>query len=195
AVNCSLPHSCIEPSFARQHRDAVVALRAPTLRDRPGLHNMQRRLLNHGHLTKRIESWAISGAASQLDYRYPLLDRRLLEFCLGIPAHQFYQRGRTRYLLGCAVGTIVPSHLQGRLTKDDPAASEVVEWLATRMLRAVYDQLEPPAHLHPVAAYVDIARLQEGIHRSTDLSTLGLGFQSVYNALQCFAVKHIGGYT
>jgi len=41
-------------------------------------------LLSWGHLTHRIEAWAHLGRDYGLDYAYPLLDKRILEFALAI---------------------------------------------------------------------------------------------------------------
>jgi asparagine synthase (glutamine-hydrolysing) len=41
--------------------------------------------INHGHLGHRAESWALLGEAHGLEYRYPLLDKRLVEYHLSLP--------------------------------------------------------------------------------------------------------------
>jgi asparagine synthase (glutamine-hydrolysing) len=79
---------CAEPSFARIHRSAVLALRGPAFRPQQGIRATICHLLEYGHIAKRTEHWAASGARQQLAYRYPLLDRRLVEFALGIPEIQ-----------------------------------------------------------------------------------------------------------
>ena len=51
-----------------------------------------------------MEGWAASGARRGIEYRYPLLDRRLLELALGLPPGQF-RRGRWgRWLMRHALG-------------------------------------------------------------------------------------------
>ncbi len=64
----------IAPAFRRE----VKPLRLGTFRE-VGARRTQLRLLRGGHLSKRLEGWA-SGAARGIEYRYPLLDRRLLEW-------------------------------------------------------------------------------------------------------------------
>ncbi|MEX1019731.1 MAG: asparagine synthase-related protein [Litorilinea sp.] len=66
-------------------------LRATSLRA------VQSQRLEMGFLQKRMEVWATQGARQGIRYAYPLLDRRLVEFCLGIPGDilidQRYARG------------------------------------------------------------------------------------------------------
>ena len=69
----------IDPAFARRAKP----LPERTFR-RLSVRHAQLRLLRSGHLGERMEGWAASGARRGIEYRYPLLDRRLLEFALGL---------------------------------------------------------------------------------------------------------------
>ncbi|MCB0085909.1 MAG: asparagine synthase, partial [Caldilineaceae bacterium] len=62
----------------------------------------------HGWLTARIECWALHGIDHQIEYRYPLLDRRVIEFCLGLPADQFVQNGWQRFIFRNAMTGLLP---------------------------------------------------------------------------------------
>jgi phage baseplate assembly protein gpV len=57
-----------------------------------GVHAVQVQRLTMGHLQARMEVWASQGAQDGIEYRYPLLDRRVLEFCLGAPARVLRRR-------------------------------------------------------------------------------------------------------
>jgi asparagine synthase (glutamine-hydrolysing) len=56
------------------------------------------RLLTTPGLSGRNEAWAMLGARHGIEYRYPLLDRRILEFCLSLPGQAFRNGGTTRTL-------------------------------------------------------------------------------------------------
>lgn len=75
------------------------------------------RLLKLGHLNMRMETWAAWSSNFGFQYRYPLLDRRIIEFVLGTPRHLFMADGDSRYLAREAIKDLVP---QG-LLKYDPA--------------------------------------------------------------------------
>ena len=80
---------CLHPGFARRVRLLPAEAGPP----RAGVRAMQLYLLQKGYLSRRMEGWAASGAHHGIEYRYPLLDRRVLEFALGLPPEQ-YRRGR-----------------------------------------------------------------------------------------------------
>lgn len=73
-----------------------------------GVHRVQRWLLGAGFVQMRIEAWAIQGARDGIEYRYPLLDRRLLEFCLGAPPDLFVHDDYNRALFRAALSPWVP---------------------------------------------------------------------------------------
>lgn len=55
-------------------------------------------LIGMQHLNMRMETWAAWSAQFGFQYRYPLLDRNLLEFVLGMPLRLFFEDGNSRYL-------------------------------------------------------------------------------------------------
>ena len=117
----------------------------------------QVRLLQFPHLSVRIEGWAASGARRGIEYRYPLLDRRVLEFALGLPPAQF-RRGRWgRWLMRHALRTILPSEVCWRASKEDPARFEAMRAAFFGAVPAIREELAGAAPSR--AGYVDMARL------------------------------------
>jgi asparagine synthase (glutamine-hydrolysing) len=51
----------------------------------PGAHGEQRYLLKEGAIQKRMEQWFPAALAQRMEYVYPLLDKRIIEFALAIP--------------------------------------------------------------------------------------------------------------
>lgn len=66
-----------------------------------------------------IASIGISGfvGSKELEFRYPLLDKRLLEFCLGVPCDLNIKNGFQRYLIRAGLDKILPSKIQWRTSK------------------------------------------------------------------------------
>ncbi len=89
----------------------------PVQRERPGARRNQLELLAHGHIPTRAEWWATEAPESGLDYRYPMLDRRLVEFSLGLPPQFYFRSGWSRYILRRALEGIVPSLVQWNWNK------------------------------------------------------------------------------
>ena len=75
-------------------------------------------------MAERIKGWAASGARRGIEYRYPLLDRWLLELALGLPPEQF-RRGRWgRWLMRYGLRAVLPCDVCWNRLKRDPARSE-----------------------------------------------------------------------
>ena len=94
----------------------------------------QLELLGRGHLTKRIETWAHAGSRVGLEYRYPLLDRRVVEYAVSIP-DAVHLRGGSRWVFRAAVQDLVGSALAWGQLKQEPA-----KWSAQAQLLS---QVEP----------------------------------------------------
>ncbi|MFO8046015.1 MAG: asparagine synthase-related protein [Halomonas sp.] len=89
----------------------ALSMRGPAWRLYPDPMRVQSLLLRHGHLGSRMSTWAHWSAEYGLIYRYPLTDRRLLEFTLGLPPDLLWERGQPRRLYRDAIGQRLPPGL------------------------------------------------------------------------------------
>ena len=105
----------LHPDVPRLMLDGVNRLRT-----RPDPDATRLALLRNGHLTVRVEAWAYAGARAGVAYRYPLLDRRLLELCLSFPASLWRLNGNGRWLFHEAIAPVLPLSL-GTEAKAEPA--------------------------------------------------------------------------
>ena len=171
-------HSFIAPAFARRQ-----SLWAPRRKDAVGVRRTQLILLQYGHLSGLAEILAASGARFGIEYRFPLMDRRLLEFALGLPPEQFRRGGADRWLMRHAAQSLLPPDCCRRLDKDtDRLMLDVPEDLEARTLLAI---LEAGSASPARTRYVDMSRLlaslssgraasrREELMRSNALSFLG----------------------
>ena len=145
----------IDPEFARRTK----ALPAESFRPL-GVRHAQLRRLRSGHLCQRIEGWAASGARHGIEYRYPLLDRRLLEFALGLPPEQFRRGQWTRWLMRHALCAILPAEVCWSTSKADPARLDPLldafDEALPALSRILAERANPPSR----AGYVDMPRLR-----------------------------------
>jgi asparagine synthase (glutamine-hydrolysing) len=58
-----------------------------------------------------------TAAAFELEMRDPTVDRRILEFCLSIPDHQYVREGEDRYLIRRAMTGILPDSVLNNLQR------------------------------------------------------------------------------
>lgn len=66
----------------------------------------------------RMENCTLMAAARKIDYRWPLLDVRLVKLWLSIPAEENYYRGMGRYLHRRGVDNVVPKMVTWKRSKD-----------------------------------------------------------------------------
>lgn len=102
----------------------TAPLDRPGLRERPGVRRMQIELLEWGHLSYRMESWASHGADVGLLYRFPMLDRRLLEFALSVPEDAYFKDGWKRRLYRESTAGVLPDAVRWNPHKFDTAATQ-----------------------------------------------------------------------
>ncbi len=102
------------PELAAAYWDSRHALeRAATARD------LQLALIAMGHLARRVESWHEAGRRFGVDYHFPLLDLRLVEWSLSAPPEAFRVGRHSRRVFRLAVAGLVPESV--RMTaKEDP---------------------------------------------------------------------------
>ena len=145
-------HSFIASAFARRQPPW-----APRRKDAVGVRRTQLIMLQYGHLSALAEILAASGARFGIEYRFPLLDRRLLEFALGLPPEQFRRGGVGRWLMRHAAQSLLPPDCCRRLDKDDARMLlDVPEDVEARTLLAI---LEAGSASPARARYVDMSRL------------------------------------
>jgi asparagine synthase (glutamine-hydrolysing) len=177
---------CIQPEFARRYRHEVRAMRAPLFRRLPGIRANMCRYLDGGHLSLRMEHWAASGARNGLVYRYPMLDRRLVEFALGSRPAKLSGNDQRRSLFRHAVGKLLPS------IDWEPVKSEAPTLMALQneLLRSHSDwaqHLACQTDASPATTFVDPARIQAAVKfavksgRMRDLS-------GVREAFGCYSI-------
>ena len=93
-------------------RDYAKKLKPSIRQKRIGNREYQLASFHNGHLQNRVESWAISGTADKIEYRYPLLDKRIVEFALGVPEKVYVHNGFRRYLFRSSLHGILPEDIQ-----------------------------------------------------------------------------------
>jgi asparagine synthase (glutamine-hydrolysing) len=106
----------LKKSYRRSDRRALRNFYAHASRQQSHL-----RLLDFYHLQERCESWAISGYRKGVEYRYPLLDRRIIEYMLKVPSVLLCKTSYFRPLLREISEGILPDEIRWNWSKNDPA--------------------------------------------------------------------------
>lgn len=75
------------------------------------------KLLKYYHLPQRMDTWALFGEKYGIEYKYPLLDKNLLEFWFGVPIKYTYEAMSHRYLYCESMKGILPEKIRMRVDK------------------------------------------------------------------------------
>ncbi|MBW4574229.1 MAG: lasso peptide isopeptide bond-forming cyclase [Aphanothece sp. CMT-3BRIN-NPC111] len=108
-----------------------------------------------------------SGAAFGIEYRHPFTDKRLVEFCLALPAEQKFHQGITRAVMRRGLAHVLPEIVQQRRGKGG-----VSHQYCRNLLTA------SPTHWDKVIlndvksleAYIDLPKLRDNYHCYLDLN-------------------------
>ncbi len=110
--------------------------------------------IGHQHVSQRLEYSYAAAAQYGVQYRYPLLDIRLLQLCLSFPAWTKNRPGMDRYLFRQAITGLVPEeirlrsdksgavipHMFLRLQKDKELLKGYFQkWANNELLKQVFD--------------------------------------------------------
>ncbi len=106
------------------------------LRFRPGVHSEQKALFKMGHLLKRVEESSLASYVNKVEYSYPLLDKRIVEFALSVPEEMYAIRnGYSRYLFRSTVSEFLPENIALELKITDGEHSKAREKLREEGLK------------------------------------------------------------
>ncbi len=154
-------HSLVAPDFFRRAR----LLPMKTIREF-GVRRTQHDLLRYSSTTGRLEDWAISGATRGIDYRFPLLDRRLLEFIYTLPPRMFRRGAMRRWLIKQASDGLLPDVVRLNNSKTEPLRVAWIEQALGETMVLIGERIlasdTPPAR----ARYIDMARLRKRVERA-----------------------------
>ena len=101
-------------TFMRQHFPELNNYRDVSTKEKHKFRpfaEVSRRLLFNGDIADRGEACTIAAQHFGVLYRYPLLDIRLLQMMVTLPAHMIYQNNQNRYIFREAIKAWVPLYL------------------------------------------------------------------------------------
>ena len=97
-------------------------------------------------------------AAFRLDIRAPACDRRIVEFCLGIPEDQYLRKGRDRWLIRRSMDGRLPSIVLNQ----KKSGAQAADWYPrlTRARNQIAKEVQRLAENPEVASILDMQRLK-----------------------------------
>ena len=173
----------IRKVFSKSDKRAIRSFYFHTSR-----HQMHLNVLRFYNLQERCESWYMLGFRKGIEYRYPLLDKRIIEYMMKVPSGLLCKSDYFRPLLREISKGILPDEVRLNESKNDPVywswmgvlfkdaactfLEEVDEWRANRDLQFIdFDLLSD-----------DIAKYKKS-HESVDC-------EGLFRALVYFKAIH-----
>jgi asparagine synthase (glutamine-hydrolysing) len=153
----------IAPQFARRigisDRDRLFHKN-----DRPITSDVEEQLqaFKSGCFTLVLEQVDRAAAAFSLEFRHPFMDKRLIEFCMAVPASQKLHQGWTRMIMRRAMQDILPEAIQWRGGKTDLSANCFHGLL--KFNRELMDEVVR-TELKTIETYIDVQAFQESYNR------------------------------
>lgn len=127
-----------------------------------GPRSIQLSAIELGKLVPRLESWAESGRRLGIVYRYPLLDRRVLELALTIPPHLFRRGGQKRWLFRQMMEGVLPEQVRLHCSKREHVRVRALEDVIGSALESMGDRLGTDRE-HVRARFLDMQKLRRAL--------------------------------
>ena len=158
---------CTQSAFAQLvrkkiHPEAVFVAKKDIRTD-------QLNLYRKGHIVNRVESWAASAFKERIEYSYPLLDKRIVEFALGMPPELYRQKGKGRFLFRQAISGLLPEDIQWGNFKLEPKRVSLFLEIGKEALKLWRTRFKEERKGRQEYYYVDPVKLQEEISRLVNL--------------------------
>jgi asparagine synthase (glutamine-hydrolysing) len=115
------PAAIYRDVLSKLHPSAAAMIRGETRWPQAGAAATQLALLENGHIEQRLASWSHLGDEHGIEYRYPLLDVELVEFCLTVPEDVHLRAPVDRWLFREAMSPWLPHEICWEQPKSEPA--------------------------------------------------------------------------
>jgi len=120
--------------------------------------------ITHPHVSQRFEYCSLIARKYGIEYRYPLLDIRLIEYYLAMPTRLKVQNGIGRYAVRKSVEGIIPEKIQWRNDKSGATIPSVF----MRMINdkeQILDIITRAKKIEAVKKYIDINKYELWFHK------------------------------
>lgn len=119
--------------------------------------------ISHNHISQRLEYCYLAAHAHKIEYRYPLLDKELMEYYMALPLQYKVQQGWSRYITRAAMENLMPEEIRWRTDKSG-ATIPTTLYRFYNDEKAIFNFISTMKELIP-NNYVDYDRLLEGMER------------------------------
>jgi asparagine synthase (glutamine-hydrolysing) len=151
-------YSFMNPEFAARIQVLDRAAREGEPFDTPALRDPRLGRIGEFRVYCESADWfAMVRSRFGIDFRTPAFDRRLVEFCIGIPEDQYLRKGRDRWLIRRAMEGRLPD----LVLKKTKYGTQAADWYPrlTRQRNLIVEEVKRLAENPEVASILDMQRL------------------------------------
>jgi asparagine synthase (glutamine-hydrolysing) len=149
---------------------------------------MHLRYLRFYHLQERCETWTIMGYREGVEYRYPLLDRRIIEYMVRVPSEHLCRTGLFRPLLRVIGEGIIPDEIRLNTGKKDHLYSAWWEELMVYSARSVIGEATSWKN-NPDLGFIDFDLLEADMENYRS-DPAGVDVRALFRALVYLRAVH-----
>lgn len=120
--------------------------------------------LYHYHIPERTEKSFINGFLNGVEYRYPLLDKRIIEYMLKVPSHLLVDHENDRLLIRKISEGILPNEIRNVRKGSDPVLWEKAKKLNREVVKSFVCELED-FKKNPDLSIFDFVSLEQDIDK------------------------------
>ncbi len=99
-------------------------------------------LIKLNHLSARAADWYVHGQRNGIEYRYPLLDKRIVEYMIKVPSRCLVDGGNDRVILRRAGKDLLPDEVLTSQGKEDPAKSRLFSRISISSKKQFINEFE-----------------------------------------------------
>jgi hypothetical protein len=127
-------------------------------------HEVHLKNLYDYHIPKLLEHWAINGNRNGIEYRFPLLDKRIIEYMLKVPSKVLFKDGFDRIIMREIGKGIIPDEIRCHDSKNDPVRIDSLYSLLDDVCENLMDEI-PVFKYNPDLSFVSFDLLEADILR------------------------------
>jgi asparagine synthase (glutamine-hydrolysing) len=116
-------------------------------------------LIAMNHLAARTGDWYVNGQLNGIEYRYPLLDIRIVEYMLKVPSRILVNGCKERLIFRKLGKGIVSDDVLNRLSKSDPANTNALSFVTKKATEQFMDEFNVFRE-NPDLNFVDFNKLK-----------------------------------
>jgi len=149
-------------------------------------------LFHYYHIAQRCEDWYINGQRNGVVYRYPLLDKRIVEYTLKLPAGLFVDDKIDRPIMRAIGKDIITEKIRSLQKQNDPVTMRNAMGIQQKAFKTYLEQF-PQFRKNAYLSFVDLDRLELDLRNEMNSSgriSKGLGFALYYVKVVHEYVRH-----